>query len=202
MAVIDVQRFAGTITGLGSSSGVRLVVGSWSDTPYGPFDDVMIEQADGHRVLLAPDEQSVEVITNLYRFDEVVTGPVQCAPTGEGFCVTGPELELTVGVGRRPALGMLLRTVPPRVATAPAWLRLIDPIARVAQPGVRTVGRSRDGRRVSYGVTDLSAITTLRGQWRGQDLGELADLRPPVHFGFGSAPRRPVQSRVVTTVRP
>ena len=201
MAPIDVQRFAGTITGLGSTSGVRLVVGSWAHTPYGPFDDVMIESPDGHRVLLAPDERSVDVITNLYRFDEVVTGPVHCTSTAAGFRVVGPELELTVGLGRRTALGAALHLVPARIATAPGWLHVIDPLARVAQPGVRTVGRARDGRRVSYGVTDLTAVTALSGSWRGEDLGPLADLRPPVHFGFGSAPRRPVHSRVVTTVR-
>ena len=50
------RRFRGKILGVGSTSGVRIVVGMWERSPFGPFTDVFLEQADGSSVLLAPDE--------------------------------------------------------------------------------------------------------------------------------------------------
>lgn len=53
------ERFDGWIGGLGTTSGLRLVVGHWPTSPYGSFTDVLLEQADGHRVLLAPTQQAI-----------------------------------------------------------------------------------------------------------------------------------------------
>ena len=39
--------FTGRILGVGTTSGVRLVVGVWDTSPLGGFADVMVEQADG-----------------------------------------------------------------------------------------------------------------------------------------------------------
>jgi hypothetical protein len=46
--------FTGRIAGFGSGAGVRMVVGSWLESPFGRFADVMVETADGKRILLAP----------------------------------------------------------------------------------------------------------------------------------------------------
>jgi hypothetical protein len=43
-------------------------------------------------------------------------------------------------------------------------------------------------------------VIELEGRWRGTDLGALAPVDPPVTFGFGSVPRRPSLTRLVTTV--
>ena len=95
-------------------------------------------------------------------------------------------------------LGWILRAVPRRLAAAPAWATLIDPVARLVMRGVRTRGTALEGRREWYGATDLGAVTSLGGSWRGQPLGRLADVDPPCRFGFSEAPRRPS----ITAVRP
>ena len=41
------RRFSGRIAGVGSTSGVRVVVGHWFETPYGEFGDAMVETAEG-----------------------------------------------------------------------------------------------------------------------------------------------------------
>jgi hypothetical protein len=41
---------------LGSTSGIRVVVGSWAESPFGAFADVMLAGADGTRRLLAPPQ--------------------------------------------------------------------------------------------------------------------------------------------------
>ena len=41
------DRFSGRIAGVGSGSGVRVVVGHWVDSPLGSFTDVMVAEPDG-----------------------------------------------------------------------------------------------------------------------------------------------------------
>jgi hypothetical protein len=67
--------------------------------------------------------------------------------------------------------------------------------------GVRTSGRTAAARE-TYGATDRRRVTAVRATWGGQDLGTLADIDPPVRFGFSSTPIRPSIVAVTTTVRP
>ncbi|ROR91265.1 hypothetical protein [Nocardioides aurantiacus] len=194
------HRFAGQIAGVGSSSGVRVVVGHWPCSPLGPFADVMVAEADGTRVLLAPDPAVADFVALTYRFDRVVIGPVAVQVSGGAWRVEGPELSLQLDLGRRTPLGRLLRLVPRRLATAPWWSGLTDPVARVALRGVRTRGSAGHGRREFYGATDLHAVTGLVGRWRGHELGTLAPVAPEPGFGFGSTPERPSVTAVTTTV--
>jgi hypothetical protein len=80
-------------------------------------------------------------------------------------------------------------------------LRIIDPIARVLLRGVRTSGSAGGGRRESYGAYDVRTVTAVSGRWRGVSLGALAPVDPPVDFGFGSTPRAPTVTNLVTTIR-
>lgn len=194
------MQFVGEIAGLGTTSGIRLVVGIWRGTPLGPFADVMIEQADGRRVLLAPTEEVGELITDLYTFDETVVGSVTVSWSGSWCTVLGPGLILQLCRGERTALGSMLRALPRRIITAPRLLRMIDLPARLIMPSVRTTGFARDGRRMTYGAVDLHQIERAYGSWRHLGLGQLAAVDPPVRFGFGSTPRRPSITRVVTSV--
>ncbi len=196
----DRQRFDGRIAGLGSTSGVRIVIGRWHDTPHGGFADLMIEEPGGHRVLLAPDDWVAELLQTTYRFDEVVIGPVAIVDDGATWRVTGPELTLAVTGGTRSRIGRLLRLIPRPVATAPPWLTLISPLASLIMKGVRTRGSAGGGRTEYYGAYDLHRIASIEGEWRGTRLGELADVDPPVRFGFGSAPRSPGITSLTTTI--
>ena len=194
-------RFTGAIAGVGSTSGVRFVVGRWVESPLGPFADVMVEDARGHRTLLAPSEGVAEFVTETYEFDEVCQTPVSVAVTEAGWDVrAGDHLTAYLSVGRRMPLGWLLRAVPPRIGTSPAWATVVDPVARVALRGVRTRGVAMEGRREWYGATDLHEVTALSGTWRGMALGGLADVDPPCRFGFSSTPTRPGVTTVVSTV--
>lgn len=193
-------RFDGQIAGLGSTSGVRVVVGHWGSSPFGAFTDVMLQQADGWRVLLAPTAAVADFVAGTYAFDEVVVGPVSWTAPGLTVRVEAPELTMEFGVGRRTRLGRLLRLVPRQVATAPAWSRLIAPVSSLLVPGVRTYGSAGAGRWEAYGATDLHTITQLTGRWRGRPLGDLAPVDPPVSVGFASTPRRPGLTTLVTTI--
>ena len=194
------ERFEGRIAGVGSESGVRLVVGHWRSTPLGSFGDVMVERADGHRVLLAPRPEVAAFIEATYSFDEVRIEPVRVEVSGARWRVESPSLSLTLTTGGRTALGRLLRLVPHRLATTPAWCAVTDPVARLVLRGVRTRGAAREGRREYYGATDLHTVAAAGGRFEGVDLGVLRPVEPPCRFGFSSTPARPSVTTVVTTV--
>ena len=198
---MSTHRFHGRIAGLGSTSGVRVVVGAWDHTPLGSFGDAMVETAAGHRLLLAPTPEAAEFIEATYTFDEVRLEPLSVVRGRDSWRVESPSLALDLTVGGRMPLGRLLRLVPGRVAASPAWATLVDPVARVALPGVRTRGTAGAGRQEFYGATDLHQVIAMRGSLEGVPLGDLAPVDPPCRFGFSSTPRRPSVTTVVTTVR-
>jgi hypothetical protein len=198
-AVID--RFDGFIAGLGTASGMRVVVGIWPRSPLGSFADVMVERADGHRLLLAPSAAVAGFVTSTYTFDEVRVGPVHVRTDGVRWQVDAAPLAIDLTTGRRAPLGRLLRAVPRALATDPRWIAVIDRVARAALPGVRTRGSAGGGREEFYGAQDLHRITAAAVHWDGADQGALAPVAPPVRFGFGSTPRSPSFTRVTTLVR-
>ena len=198
------RRFRGRIAGVGSTSGVRVVVGWWLESPWGEFADAMVERADGHRMVLAPSDRVAELVSTTYTFDEVRVEPFAVQPgPGEAprsWVVRSPTLELDLVVGPRTGLGRLLRLVPGPVAASPAFATVADPVARLVLDGVRTRGTARTGRREYYGATDVHAVTAMTGALDGVPLGTLAPVDPPCRFGFSSTPRRPSVTDVVTTI--
>jgi hypothetical protein len=194
-------RFRGTIAGVGSASGVRVVVGWWHESPYGAFADVMLADAGGTRVLLAPCDEVADFVAATYTFDRVEVVPVEVVRDGATVHVGAGALDLSYDVGGRAPLGRLLRLVPPALAVRPGWSRVTDPVARVALRGVRTRGSAGRGRTEVYGATDLHRIEGLHGTWLGRPLGALRSVTPEPGFGFGSTPPAPSVTTLVTTIR-
>lgn len=218
----SVLRFRGRIAGWGTESGTRVVVGRWDASPFGAFADVMVERPDGERLLLAPSPQVADLVASTYRFDRVVLTPVAVThETADAALGVGPEnvaeaaagrgrlldwhvvagpLEARLVVGSRTSLGHVLRAVPRRAATSRHLTAITDPVARVLLRGVRTRGSAGPGRVEHYGATDVHALVAAETTWDGEPLGDLRDVDPPVRFGFGSTPRRPSVTDVVTTI--
>lgn len=213
---------------MGSTSGVRVVLGWWHQSPFGAFADAMVERPDGHRILLAPTHQVADFVSATYVFDEVRIEAVTIeawvgtsfpasesrresrdraraaregsSRRGATWQVDSPSLHLELTVGERTGVGRLLRLVPRGLATSPLWTTAIDPVARVAMRGVRTRGVARAGRREYYGAVDSHAVAAASGRLDGIPLGDLAPVDPPCRFGFSSTPRRPSVTDVVTTI--
>ncbi|MFJ2822160.1 hypothetical protein ACIO7M_13720 [Streptomyces toxytricini] len=191
--------FDGWIAALGTASGTRVVLGHWPASPFGPFSDVMLEDAGGRRTLLAPTARTAACIAGVYRFDEVRTAPVGVRVEGARWEVSAGPLDLWFSVGRRGPLGLALRAVPRPLARRPAWAALAAAPARLL-PGVRTRGSARPGHRQWYAACDLRRITGAGAALDDADLGPLRPVLPPVRFGFGSAPATPALVRVVSTI--
>nr|WP_116419462.1 hypothetical protein [Subtercola boreus] len=155
----------------------------------------------GHRLLLAPSAAVAEYVAATYSFDEVRVVEVRWGRVRGGLRVLAGPLEVRLAIGSPTAIGRALRSVPRAVAVHPAWLRVIDPVARMLVPGARTSGSAGNGRREYYGVTRARAITSIEATWSGVPMGELRRLEPPVTFGFGSAPATPTLVDIVTSIR-
>ncbi|MAO81599.1 hypothetical protein [uncultured Nocardioides sp.] len=193
------QRFEGAIAGVGSTSGVRVVVGRWERSPLGAFADAMVATPEGRRILLAPSQEVADFVASTYSFDEVRIEPVEVSGDA-AWQVRSVSLTLALVVGRRTWLGRLLRPVPRRLATSPAWCTVTDPVARLVLRGVRTRGSAGNGRREFYAATDHRAVTAVTGTFDDAPLGSLAPVRPEPRFGFSSTPSRPSVTTLVTTV--
>lgn len=193
------ERFRGQIAGVGTSSGVRVVVGRWPDSPLGSFADAMVERADGHRLLLAPGPEAARFVAATYEFDEIRVEPFAVMAADGQWQVRADSLTLDLGLGGVTTVGRVLSVVPRRLAEAPWWCSVTDPVARLVMGGVRTRGRTGD-RREWYGATGNRAVVDLRGSLDGADLGSLARVEPPPRFGFSSTPSAPSVTDVVTTV--
>ena len=193
--------FDGAIAGLGSASGVRLVVGMWLRSPFGAFTDAMVQTADGHRVLVAPTHRIADFVSATYQFDEIRVQPVLLRRNGDRFVVRSKDLDIAFGLGPRGPLGWALAGVPLRWARSRWFATLVDPIVRVLLHGVRTRGTAGGGRREWYCATDLRPLADAAMCWESKGLGPLAAIDPPVGFGFGSVPPRPSWTRLVTRIQ-
>ena len=194
------SRFHGEIFGIGTASGVRVVIGHWTRSPLGEFSDVMVQFAGGHRLLLAPNDEVREFVTATYTFDEVYLTPVGFTRHGNTVEVEADDLRVTLSTGRPTLLGRMLNLMPAAVVTAPWFCRISDPIARVVLRGVRTRGSAGNDRREYYGARHQHRITEVDATWRGEDLGHLTPVTPPVTFGFGSTPAAPSVTSITTTI--
>ena len=75
-----------------------MVVGSWLSSPFGQFADVMVEAADGERLLLAPSTEVAEFVSRTYSFDRIEIGHVLATHSPNGFTVRGPGLDVNGGL--------------------------------------------------------------------------------------------------------
>ncbi|WP_028048434.1 hypothetical protein [Cellulomonas sp. URHD0024] len=194
--------FDGHIAGFGTAEGTRVVVGRWSASPLGAFVDVMVERADGTRLLLAPRDDVVDLVTSTYHFDALHVVPVLLR-ADEGrrrWSLRAGPLTADLRIGARTAVGRLLALVPHHAPSAPLVAAAIDPVARVVLSGVRTRGTAGGGRREWYTAADQHTITAVRAVWGSSDLGGIAPVRPAVRFGFSSVPQTPSVTRLRTTI--
>ncbi len=192
--------FDGSIAGVGASSGVRLVIGLWPRSPFGPIADIMIERPDGRRTLLAPSDEVGEFIAATYHFDEVRIERVDCYRDGDAWTVVSDSLTLRFMVGGRTTAGRLLCAVPRRLARARWWAQAVDPLARLLRRGVRTAGTAGQGRREWYCALDEHHITQVHATLDGVGLGDVRRVEPSVRFGFASTPPSPAIVRVTTWI--
>jgi hypothetical protein len=174
------HRLSGRIAAVGFTSGDRVVVGHWDESPIGPFVDLMWAEPSGRRVLVVPDGAVGRFITAVYDFDDVVEAPdLSAGWDGRELTVAGAgrRIELTVGRGV---------PFPPRPLWVTRWVE--RPIGRLVTGSV-TWGTSPTGVREWYPARRVHLVRHARADRDGRDLGALRPPRPPLGVGFSEPPR-------------
>ena len=194
------SSFTGHIAGLGTTSGVRIVVGVWNESPFGTFADAMVEDALGHRTLLAPRQAIADFVASTYTFDEVRIEPVS-VERGDEWSVHTRSLQLRFTPGKRLWVAPILKLVPAPVQRTARWAKICNPIASRLMPGVQTYGSAGHGRTEWYAARDVRRLVRADATWEGEELGQLAPVSPPVEFGFASAPAQPTLTALTSYVR-
>jgi hypothetical protein len=192
--------FTGHIAGLGTSSGVRIVIGVWDESPFGPFADVMVEDASGHRTLLVARQAVADFVASAYAFDEVRIEPVS-VERGDEWSVHTRSLQLRFTPGQRLWVAPFLGLVPSPMRRSASWAKACNRVAGRIMPGVRTYGADGNGRTEWYAARDIRRLVDARATWEGEELGELGPVEPAVRFGFASAPVRPTLTALTSYVR-
>lgn len=174
---------------MGFSSGNRVVVGNWEQSPIGPFSDVMWAEPDGWRTLFVPNDAVGSFITAIYEFDTVhVVSDLSGVQGPRRLQVGWSEARLELAIGRPVPF-------PPRNA----WMaRTIErPLARLAM-GVDTHGVSPTGVEESYRARRLRRVNGGWGVAAAHDLGSLGPPRPDCRFGFSEPPPFPSMTELTT----
>lgn len=194
------RSFTGHIAGLGTSSGTRMVVGIWDESPFGAFADVMVEDPGGHRTLIARRQDVADFVASVYSFDEVRVEPVS-VERGDEWSVHTRSVQVRFRPGSRVWVAPLLGLVPPPVRRTASWAKACNLVAGRVMPGVRTYGSAGNGRTEWYAATDVRRLVEARATWEGEELGDLAPVEPAVRFGFASTPVTPTLTRLTSYVR-
>ena len=172
----------GVIASSGFSSGHRVVVGHWWQSPIGAFTDVMWAEPDGLKVLYVPDDRVARFVTSVYRFDRIEIEPFRTRAVDRSLVVELDGRVLSFVAGR----GIPLPG--PRPAALTRWVE--RPLARLVL-GVRTYGVSPTGVREWYQAAWWRPLRSAAASIDGVDLGDRGPVDPPVRFGFSEPPRRP-----------
>lgn len=186
----------GAICGLAFESGDRFVIGLWDSGPLGPMLDVMWAQADGTRVLLAPDEDAGAFVAGIYSFDRVETVPFALERRSGGFTLRAGPVALSADLGARRAIFSLRPRFLRRSLT---WVRIEDVLLRRlvgrfvlgGAEGVRAFGTTRTGARQWYRIDAYRRVASATASVDGRDLGALRPFEGPVGFGFSEFPAEP-----------
>jgi len=174
--------FTGRITSTGFSTGDRIVIGDWSDSPLGSFTNVMWAKPDGSRILLSPSEMHAEYVSELYNFEEVKVTEISVERGNKEVSIEGGGLSVRISWG----------VTFPIPFWRPLWfIASFEALFGRILFGTKTHGVTRNGRREWYSVRSLSRIVKAEASFEGEDLGGKKDFEIDACFGFSEPPSMP-----------
>tara|TARA_B100000686_G_scaffold308523_1_gene349656 strand:- start:829 stop:1401 length:573 start_codon:yes stop_codon:yes gene_type:complete len=189
--VADLDIFVGRITSTGFSSGDRIVIGDWRDSPLGSFTNVMWAKPDGTRILLSPSEEHAEYVSQLYNFERVEIVEIAVDRSRRGVTVKAGFLSVEISWG-----------LPfPLPFWRPLWFiaRIESLFARFLF-GTRTHGRTKNNRSEWYSVRSISRVLSADASFDGDEMGESESFSTNACFGFSEPPSIPASVSLKTYI--
>tara|TARA_B100000886_G_scaffold226993_1_gene158232 strand:- start:466 stop:1038 length:573 start_codon:yes stop_codon:yes gene_type:complete len=180
--VVDLEIFAGRITSTGFSSGDRIVIGDWHDSPIGSFTNIMWAKPDGARVLLSPSEEHAKYVSELYNFESVEVTDIAVNRTRRGISIEGGGLSVDISWG-------IALPIP---IWRPLWfIATIEAFFARVLFGTKTHGRTKNNRREWYSIRSISRVLNAEASFDGHELGGSESFATNACFGFSEPPSMP-----------
>ena len=174
--------FSGRISSSGFSSGDRIVVGDWKESPLGSFTNIMLARADGSRILISPSEKHAEYVSKLYNFEEVRILDLEITRDKRSIRIEGAGLSIRMSWGMSFAIPFW----------RPLWfIATVENLLAKILYGTKTYGLTKDGRREWYSIRSISRVSITDASLDGKSLGERQEFEISACFGFSEPPRKP-----------
>ena len=182
--------FKGRITSSAFSSGDRIVIGDWMESPLGRFTDIMWADSTGKRILIAPSKEIADYVNSMYTFEETRI---------EGINIQNLERELRLESASMKINLKWDRGWPIPFKRSLFFIATIELFFAKLFFGTKTHGKTNNGRKEWYAIDRVSKITTGTAEINNKNLGEITDMTP-CKFGFSDAPKKPASCEVRTHI--
>lgn len=190
-AIDMMDVFKGRITSSGFQSGDRIVVGSWNESIFGQFTDIMWAKPDGHRTLIAPNQKIADYVDSMYTFDEIIIQEIQVSQDERRMNVTCDAMELEFGWNKGWKIPFKRSLF---------FIATIELIFAKLFFSTRTHGMTRNNRKEWYAIDRVSKITDAKALIDGKNVGDFSNISEPCKFGFSEAPKKPSSCEVRTHI--
>ena len=175
--------FVGRITSCGFTSGDRLVIGHWKESPFGSFSDIMWAKPDGTKILIAPNQEIGDYISSMYEFDDIKIEEIRIEENTNQIRVE--TLEINCNFEWRNGISFLIKR-------RPLWfVSSVEYLVGWLIFGTKTHGKTKNGKKEWYAVDRLSKLINAKAEINGEDLGEYTSFYPKANFGFSDPPKMP-----------
>ncbi len=182
--------FKGRITSSAFSSGDRIVIGDWMESPMGRFTDIMWADTAGKRILIAPTKEIADYVNSMYTFEETIIEEINIQNFERELQLESPSMKINLKWDRGwpiPFKRSLLFIATVELFFAKLFF------------GTKTHGVTNNGRKEWYAIDRVSKITTGTAEINNKNLGEITDMTP-CKFGFSDAPKKPASCEVRTHI--
>jgi len=175
--------FEGRITSCGFTSGDRLVLGHWKESPFGSFLDIMWAKSDGTKILIAPNQEIANYISSMYEFDIIKIEEIRIEES-----INQIKIETTdINCHFKWSGGISFMT-----KKRPLWfISSVEYLFGWLIFGTKTHGKTKNGKKEWYAVDRLSKLISARADINGEDLGKFTSFYPKANFGFSDPPKMP-----------
>ena len=180
--MVDLEIFVGRITSTGFSSGDRIVIGDWRESPIGSFTNIMWARPDGTRILLSPSDEHAKYVSELYNFESVEITDIMVERTRRGISIQAGGLSVDISWG-------IALPIP---IWRPLWfISSIEAFFARLIFGTKTDGRTKNNRREWYSIRSISKVLNAEASFHGQELGGSESFTTNACFGFSEPPSMP-----------
>ena len=181
------DKFQGRISSSGFSSGERIVVGDWYESPLGEFTNIMWARPDGKRILMSPSKKHADYVSSLYTFEEVNIVPIDIERNKRGISVKAGDLSINMSWKRGLAIPI----------SRPLWfISTVEQFFANLFFKTKTFGYTCNGLREWYCIQSLSKLNSAKASDGKQDFGEMSIFQTSACFGFSGPPKKPSSVRV------